>query len=408
MSAGARGGIGWFGRQRSTPTVLRGGGGVLTLSMRRLNDLVAFCAPYEFEDVIADTTGADRVEPVMRMEWARRMYRLALKGTGSRKLASALTPNLHVAHLDREYDLFFPIFNHPHELFALATVPDWRRRSRRAACFVSELWADLLPGYLLEMLADFDHIFIGVRHAVPEVARVTGRPCTYLPLAANVLTFAPEVTAQARWIDVCNIGRRSTVTHAALLQLARQRRLTYYYDTVVASGADLRQRTFHVSNASEHRLLLATLLQGTRYYVTNRSRVNEPELTKGRDEISSRFYEGAASGTVMIGEAPRTEEFSRQFDWEDAVFHLPFDASDVGRFLEGLDADPARLARARARNIRNAALRHDWVHRFGTVLETVGMAPTASMKVRMRSLEAIAELEPRLSEEGSRVRPPLV
>ena len=25
----------------------------------------------------------------------------------------------------------------------------------------------------------------------------------------------------------------------------------------------------------------------------------------GRDEISSRFYEGAAAGTVMLGEPPR-------------------------------------------------------------------------------------------------------
>ena len=38
------------------------GGSVLQLSMRRVHDLVAFCAPYEFEDVVAEVTGADRVE----------------------------------------------------------------------------------------------------------------------------------------------------------------------------------------------------------------------------------------------------------------------------------------------------------------------------------------------------------
>src|SRR5947207_6250541 len=34
----------------------------LQLSMRLVHDLVAFCAPYEFEDVVAEVTAADRVE----------------------------------------------------------------------------------------------------------------------------------------------------------------------------------------------------------------------------------------------------------------------------------------------------------------------------------------------------------
>ena len=37
-------------------------GNVLLLSMRRREDFVAFCVPYEFEDVFAEVTGADRVD----------------------------------------------------------------------------------------------------------------------------------------------------------------------------------------------------------------------------------------------------------------------------------------------------------------------------------------------------------
>lgn len=385
--------MGRFDPSRSAPTLRVGGGSVLTLSMRRINDLVAFCAAYEFEDVIAATTGADRVEPALKapMEWARRAYRLARMGTHSRRIASALAPRLHTVRLEREYELFFPIFNHTHELFALSTVPDWRRHCRRAACFISEVWVDLLPDYLVEMLADFDHVFVGVQHPVPEIARMTGRPCTYLPLATDVLTFAPAADPPPRSIDVCNIGRRSPVTHAALLALARERRITYYYDTVAASGEDLSQRTFRVSSASEHRLLLATLLQRSRYFVTNPSRINQPEFTKGQDEISARYYEGAAAGTVMIGERPRNEEFSRQFDWEDAVIPLPFASPDIGRFLADLDRDPARIERAGARNLRGAALRHDWIHRLATVYGVLGMAPTAAMRARSSALAAIVE-----------------
>lgn len=365
---------------------------MLLLSMRRLADLVAFSVPYEFEDAIAEMTGADRVHPAGResLEFSRRVYKLARLATTSSRLARACAPRPSTVRLERDYELFFPIFNHSHELFALATIPDWRKRCRLAACFVSELWAHLLPRYLLELLAEFDHVFVGIHHPVEEVARIVGRPCTYLPLAADVLRFSPLPQPPQRGIDVCNIGRRSAVTHGALLRLARDRKAFYYYDTVAASGDGGKQRTFRVDDAGEHRLLLASLLQRSRYFIANRSRVNEPEFTKGRDEISGRFYEGAAAGTVMLGEAPRTEEFRRQFSWTDAVIPLPFDSPEVGRVLSQLDEDPQRLARIRRDNMRQAALRHDWFYRLHKVFETLGMPPTDGMLARQRQLQDLA------------------
>ena len=365
---------------------------MLLLSMRRLDDLVAFCLQYEFEDVVADVTGADRVDAGDResLEHSRRAYKLARFATGSRRLARASAPQPSTAKLERDYDLFFPVFNHAHELYALTTIRDWRRRSRVAACFVNELWPHRLPVYLLELLAEFDHIFLGVRHSVDEVARIVGRPCSYLPLATDVLRFSPRPMLPTRAIDVCNIGRRSPITHQALMSLAGDGRIFYYYDTVAASGLGRKERTFRIDNASEHRLLLASILQRSRYFIANRSRVNEPEFTAGGDEISGRFYEGAASGTVMLGEPPRTEEFESQFDWPGAVIRLPFDYPDIGRLLTELDSDPPRLAKIRQDNVRNAALRHDWVHRLLTVFETVGIPPTEAMLERVRRLQGVA------------------
>jgi glycosyl transferase family 1 len=370
------------------------GGSVLLLSMRRLDDLAAFCLQYELEDVVAEVTAADRIDVGGEgaLELSRRAYKLARLATGSRRLARAFAPRPSTVRLERDYELFFSVFNHAHELFALATVPDWRRRCRVAACFVSELWAHQLPGYLLELLAEFDHIFLGVHHPVGEVGRISGRPCTYLPLAVDVPRFAPFPDPPPRAIDVCNIGRRSAVTHEALMGLARERRIFYYYDTIAASGPGRKQRTFRVDNPAEHRLLLANLLRRSRYYIANRGRANEPEFTKGRDEISGRFYEGAAAGTVLLGEPPRTEEFQRQFGWPDAAVPLPWDAPEVGRVLAQLDGDPERLARIRAANVRNAALRHDWVYRIRTVFETVGIPPTAAMVEREGRLQALASL----------------
>src|SRR5262249_9860173 len=150
----------------------------------------------------------------------------------------------------------------------------------------------------------------------------------------------PASPDQPRPIDICNIGRRSPVTHQALLKWAERQKRFYYYDTVAASGADLKQRTFRVDNPHEHRGMLSTILKHTCYYITHRSYINQPELTAGRDEISARFYEGAGAGTVMIGEAACSEEFKRQFDWPDAVVHVPFDSPEIGRIIADLNADP--------------------------------------------------------------------
>jgi hypothetical protein len=362
--------------------------------MRRVADLVAFCLQYEFEDVVAQVTGADRVEVGDRqaLELSRRAYKLTRLATGSRGFARMMTPRPSTVRLERDYELFFPVFNHAHELFALATIPGWRQRCRVAACFVNEVWTHLLPGYLLELLAEFDHIFLGVRHPVAAVARMVGRPCSYLPLAVDVMRFSALPELPPRTIDVCNIGRRSTATHDALVRLAGARRIFYYYDTVAASGVGRKQRTFHVDNQGDHRLLLANLLQRSRYFIANRGRVNEPEFTMGRNEISGRFYEGAAAGTVMLGEAPETEEFESQFGWPDAVVQLPFDSPDVGRILAALDEDPGRLARIRRDNMLNAALRHDWVYRLRTVFEAGGLPPTDGMLAREKRLQELAAL----------------
>ncbi|HVS87523.1 MAG TPA: glycosyltransferase [Candidatus Acidoferrum sp.] len=370
---------------------------VLLLSQRRIADLVAYCVAYEFEDTFAAVTGAQRIDAtdLPALEFSRRAYKLVRLASGSPRLAHRLAPYPRSkVVLERDFELFFPVFSHTFELYSLATIPNWRQRCRKAACFITELWSDMLPEYLLELLSAFDHVFLGSSHCVQDVARITGRPCTYLPLAVDVPRFAPASLDQPRPIHVCNIGRRSPVTHQALLEEAERQQSFYYYDTVAASGADLKQRTFRVDSPHEHRGMLATILKHSCYYIAHRGYINKPDFTAGRNEISARFYEGAAAGTVMIGEAPRTEEFKRQFDWPDAVIHMPFDSPDIGRVLAELNGDPERLRTVRRNNAREAALRHDWLHRIQVVFDSLGLTPTEEMRARAQRLDQIACRQP--------------
>jgi len=102
------------------------------------------------------------------------------------------------------------------------------------------------------------------------------------------------------------------------------------------------------------------------------------------------LLKGAAAGTVMIGEAPRTEEFRQQFDWPDAVIHVPFDSPDIASILIDMNGDPDRLRAVRLNNVREAAQRHDWLHRIQVVFDILGLAPTEKMLARAKRLDEIA------------------
>lgn len=370
------------------------GGNVLLLSMRNLATLVAYSALYEFEDVIQQVTDADRIDVGNReaLEFSRRSYKVLRSVTGSPSLARWAAVKPATVPLEREYDLFFPMFNQVHELYALEVVPNWRERCRFAACFISEVWSNVLPEYLLQLLGRFDHVFLGMRHCVEDVGRIVGRPCSYLPFAVDVMRFSPWPTPVGRGIDVCNIGRRSPITHAALIELAQSRRISYYFDTFArGAGSYARDRTFHVHDPQEHRLLLANLLRRTRYYVANRSLVNKPDFTEGREEVSYRFYEGAAAGTVMIGEPPDSVTFRKQFDWPDAVIQVPFDCAGIAQVLAELGRDPDRLSRISYEGAAQAARRHDWVHRLSAVFEVFGLVNTPAMQERERRLRSLVQ-----------------
>ena len=102
-------------------------GKVLLLSERRIDDLVAYCLAYEFEDTVAEVTGAERIDvtDLQGLEFSRRAYKLARWGSGSASLARRLAPYPRSkVTLERHFDLFFPVFSHIYELYSLATIPN--------------------------------------------------------------------------------------------------------------------------------------------------------------------------------------------------------------------------------------------------------------------------------------------
>jgi hypothetical protein len=167
-----------------------------------------------------------------------------------------------------------------------------------------------------------------------------------------------------------------------LLDLARERRLFYLYDTF--SG------NIPVQNPAEHRLQLGNLIKRSRFFLANRAKANEEGETGRQEELGFRFFEGAAGGAVMIGEAPEVASFQEHFDWPDALIHLPFGSPRIGELIAGLKGQPQRLARIRRDNVVHVLRRHDWAYRWRAVLEYLGLTPLKGLREREGRLAALA------------------
>jgi hypothetical protein len=172
------------------------------------------------------------------------------------------------------------------------------------------------------------------------------------------------------------------VIHEALLKMAERKKILYIYDTV------LRKET-HLP--IEHRNLIANIAKRSRYFLVSPAKFNCPEETHGQQEIGFRFFEGAAAGTVMLGEHPTTKIFDEQFDWTDAVVHVPLEAPNIADTFAELDSQPERVREARKNNVVQSLLRHDWVYRWKSILDIAGLQPLDALADREERLRNLAE-----------------
>jgi hypothetical protein len=164
--------------------------------------------------------------------------------------------------------------------------------------------------------------------------------------------------------------------------MAEQKELFYVYDTILG---------MQTASPGEHRSLTANMAKRSRYFLVHPGKVDRQFETGGQSELGPRYFEGAAAGTVMIGEHPETEVFREHFGWSDAVIHVPFDAPNIAKILADLDSQPARMEQARKNNIVQSLLRHDWAYRWGTILDMAGLKPKAALIDRLEHLKRMAE-----------------
>jgi hypothetical protein len=248
-------------------------------------------------------------------------------------------------------------------------------------CWIDEIWAADVPKYKywLHVLNEFDHVFVGCRGSVDAVSKALGRICHWLPGGTDALRFSPYPQQPRRVVDVYSFGRRWPGIHDALRGLAAEQKLFYVHDTF--AGSDMEPLDHR-----QHRSMIANVAKRSRYCVVTPAKMDSPADTSGQVEVGYRYFEAAASGSVMIGQTPDCVAFRELFGSRNVVVEIKPDGSDVGHVIAAYDAQPERMHEMSAQNASDALLRHDWIHRWKHMFDIAGIVPADGMRRRENQL----------------------
>ena len=358
---------------------------VLMPTLRRLNSHAAWCVIYEGEDVVR------RVDDVQLLElqqggWFAPRHRTArsLAWYGRHPSFTTMNPGLKPVVVDRDYDLFVFVCMNVWDLLYLNAIHDWQSRCRVKVCFLAEFYTAHASQYdhFLRTLSRFDHVLTSFSSSVPAIGRAIGKPCHHVPFATDVRRFTPWPKPPRRVIDVFSIGSRSGSVHEALLRLAAERDFFYVYDTIPSA-------LVKPSSATQHRDLLAACAKRSRFFVAYEAKVANTE-SQGQSEVGARYFEGTAAGAILLGSAPTVPAFRELFPWQDPVVEVGTDGCDVAAVIDSFATRQEDMERLSTRNAVNALRKHDWGHRWRSILHIVGLIPRPALRTRLDALEDLA------------------
>ena len=348
------------------------------------------CGFYEAQDVLVEIDDVDLICLERDLTWGARiksrLRRIPQRHDHSRKLIHA-SQGLKEVKLPEDYDLLIVVYNTFWDLHFINAIQRWKDHCKISICWIDELWASSIPRYKywLHALNQFDYVFTGHRGSLSALSQVLDRPCYWLPAGIDALRFSPYPDPPSRVIDVYSIGRRYEGIHREMLKAAERGKLFYVHDTI-ANTAEADTDEYQ-----QHRYLIASIAKRSRYFIVAPAKMDTSHETQGQLEIGSRYYEGLAAGTVMIGEAPDCEAYRELFGWPGVVIQIQPDGSDIMDVLTDLDSDPKRMAAISRRNTKEALLHHDWVYRWNEMFRVVGVEPLPRMAARQRRLKELAD-----------------
>ena len=337
------------------------------------------CPHYEFEDLISQVDSVDLLAP----EFSASGFWYNVAKRAAYRSPFAPNPGIKRIEVKKRYDLFFAICGQPSDLVMANAALDWRSSCKVSVCLIDEFWISEIKACrnLLRLLDKFDVVALYYRQTVDALNRRMSSKCIFVPPGVDAIRFCPYPNPLKRVIDVYSIGRRSEATHQKLLNMAVEDDLFYLHDSI-AGGDAIESR--------QHRALFANVAKRSRYFLVNPGLIDRPDIRGDQIEIGNRYFEGAASGTIMVGERPTTETFQQLFDWPDSVVDLPYNSTHIDAVISDMDRQPRRMEDIRRTNVAQALMRHDWAYRWEAILQAVGLAPMPELSARKERLQQLA------------------
>lgn len=362
--------------------------GVVT--RRSLSEQAFHATMYEAEDVLIEASDVvDLIEVQagkqfsIKSKWQKR---LLFRGVFSQ--LAYVNPGLQKIQLTKDYDILIVFCQHIWDLLHFNALEGWRDHCKVSVLWLEEFWAAEIPKYpdLFQSLQRFDHIALCSKGSVGPLSKFLGRQCHWVPIAVDTLRFGPAPKWPERSIDVFSMGRRWEGVHDALLGAAARQDLFYVHDT----GRGMAE--VRVVSHKQHRDHYANLAKRSKYFMVAPAKMNVSDETLGQVEVGFRYFEGTAAGTVLLGQAADCEAFREHFPWPNAVIEVNPDGSDILSVIADLGLEPERVRAMSRRNVAEALLRHDWIHRWIKIFGIAGFEPSKGMLARVERLKELSQV----------------
>jgi hypothetical protein len=354
---------------------------ICLFSLRNIKQHVSRCHPYEFEDVICGIDSVSLMAPSLlnnQQSIGQRFWGLARRLIMEKHHGRLVEK----ARLKQDFAVFFMICQNISDLEWLGAIEGWKDHCQLSVCWLEEVWVTDEPSIqkYSKILNKFDYTIVNCSESVDVVKKYIDNTCHLEPTGINAIRFCPYPNPQPRSVDVYSYGRRSECMHQAL---RKSKEIFYIYDTI---------KDMYVYNHRQHRDLVSNILKRSKFFLVNPAKFDDLTCTQGHHETGYRYFEGAASGAVMLGRSPQSETFRQHFDWPDAVVEAPDEEELIGAFLLDLNSQPKRLAAIRRNGVVQSLRRHDWAHRWRTILDVIGLEPLAALLEREKILCDLANI----------------
>lgn len=327
----------------------------------------------DFEDEIVRLTGAERVLAPSRALPRFIGERLAhgTRYSGARRWVPKEEYQLKA-------DVLWVILMGP-ENFTLDLYKDWDRHVGLKILYLFDTFDPQLTSIRRVVRAtkwDFTSTaFFGAKTWLEEK---TQREWHLVRHAVNLNRFRPAPN-EDRVIDFCAYGRRLGSVHKAMKQYCEGNGKYYDYTTTALVQPEL--------DAREHYAQYAWHLSHSVFSFSWPMELTDPNRARAHSPITCRWFEAAASGTVIVGQVPLEPGFAMLFG-DNAVIEFDHDTGNLTDFCDSLWEKRTCYLKSALERRQMLSSQWSWEARIREIMEATGLAPAQTRSADSEALKA--------------------